>query len=341
MNKAIELLPRLSQKTFLVVGDMILDRYRFLAPKRLSPEAPVIVFKPNREEVRPGGAGNAANNLAAMGASMVHLCSVVGEDFRRGYKDPRDEPVGGQLSFFKDAHGRQACQNNLVISSSRKTTIKERLITTRQQVARIDCQEEAPISEEDAISLLDVALPLLLECDVLVLSDYAHGVMLPNVAEVLVERARLLHKPIVVDTKARDSLLKYRGASAILPNHLEARDMTGLSEFEDEDIARFILKKAAVDLVGMKCGPRGILLVTRERTEWFPAFGDPQDVIDVTGAGDTVTAAVAAGMSVGMSCEETMELAQVAAGIVIRKQGTATASQEEIIKKIKEMPRDG
>jgi D-beta-D-heptose 7-phosphate kinase/D-beta-D-heptose 1-phosphate adenosyltransferase len=299
-------------KKICVVGDFILDHYRMLSPKRLSPESPTIIFKETRDEYRMGGAGNVLNNLVALGAA-ARLLTVVGPS-----------PLPCALPAGTIVAG----------DASRETTIKERLVTSRQQLMRIDHQAERPISASVAEKLLRDGMPALKEADAIVFSDYAHGAMIPELVRPIMEMAKATKKPTVVDSKARDTISKYCGCTIALPNMDEAKDMTGLHEFEEEDVAKYVLRALKCEALAVTLGPRGIMFLDSVvgAPKMYPALNKnvEQEVADVTGAGDTVAAIVVAALSVGMPYDTVMRLANIAAGIKVQKSGVATVSPQEI-----------
>lgn len=302
-------LDELNKFKFVVLGDFIVDRYRVLQSERISPEADVIIYHQISEDYRAGGAGNVANNLATMGA-RVHLYSVGGDDISLDMIFP----------------------NTILADPTRKTTIKERLVTKRQQIARIDDQTREPISgemTEQLISHLDIGL---VGASALVLSDYNHGVMTKRLVAAAIHAAKDLNIPIIVDSKAPDTMLKYKGTTIVMPNHQEAISITGMAEFDDDQVAEYLLKKMNLKSVAITLGANGILLCTPEGCQRFPPLelNTREEVKDVTGAGDTVTAATAVGLALGLSLPQVMRLANVAAGVVVKKMGVATATVEEL-----------
>ena len=308
---------QVATKKVFVVGDIIVDKYRFLAPQRLNPEAPTIIFKPSHEECRLGGAGNVMANLIALGAK-ARLAAVVGSDW---------EKFGHHFPVLSDS---------VLVQADRITTVKERLITDRQQLLRIDIQSDHQIDGSVADKLLDHANYAIADADVVVVSDYGHGTMIPELCAPLMDFCRRKNKPVIVDSKARDTIGKYRGATIVLPNADEAKLIAGLDEFDERDIASFLLRQMKLDAVGITLGSRGILLCTKDGQETFPVLKHDDEVVDVTGAGDTVTAMVAACLSVGTRYNQAMQLANVAAGIKVRKRGVATVSAAEIMEAIGE-----
>lgn len=307
-----DLVRQIRGKKILVVGDFIVDHYRILSPQKLSPEAPVLIFSQQRDEYRLGGAGNVANNLADLGCD-VQLASIVGEDWH-----------GGLASKFPENFSR-----TMFPCPGRATTVKERLVTKRQQVARIDTQSNEKVSCLVAGQFGEKVFPMIPSHDVIVLSDYGHGAMVPSLTIPIIKHAKRAGKKVVVDSKAADTHLKYKGASIMLPNETESREMTRRLSEPIDDIARLMLRVLEMDAIGMTLGPNGILLVGKDGEELLPAYGG-DEVVDITGAGDTVCAAVSSMLATGASYREAIEVANVAAGIVVGKMGVATVSAEEM-----------
>lgn len=306
-------LRELKNKNICVIGDMIVDHSRILNPKKLSPEAPVVIFEEEFEEYRAGGAGNVAVNLMALGVN-TSLVSVCGND--------------GILDFVRD----QLPTNTVILKESgRITTVKERIITRRQQICRIDSQSNAPINKSIK-DFIECARLKIVNSDAIVFSDYAHGVCVEEAIVNLIEFATSKKIPIIVDSKAKDTLTKYRGSTVALPNMDEARLMTKLDDFEDEDVAKFLLKTMKLKIAAITLGPRGILLAQESGTKIYPPLHPNinNEVIDVTGAGDTVAATVACGIALGMSYGQIMTLANVTAGIKVQKRGVAAVMPDEI-----------
>jgi rfaE bifunctional protein kinase chain/domain len=303
----------IAKKKFCVVGDVIIDHYRMLKATRLSPEAPVPVFQPTSEKFIAGGAANVANNLMAMGAGKVTLVAAVGEDWDSYW--PRT---------------RCSCETRVVKVEGRMTVVKERLLAKSQHIARIDLSEQPAVSERDSAAVADKAADALGEADAFVFSDYAHGAM-PKSMVLSVGKKLRGGKPMVVDSKAKDTVSKYTGFTIALPTFKDAVNFTGMYDYEEVDVAKFLLKSMHLQAMGLKMGPKGILLMTQKGPEIFPATRADEEIVDVTGAGDTVAAMTTIGLSLGMSFESCMWLSNIAAGIVVHKQGTATASLDEIV----------
>jgi len=302
--------PDLSRARMLVVGDVMLDRYLFGDASRISPEAPVPVVLVQREESRPGGAANVARNCAALGA-QCQLLSVIGAD-----------ESGGRLAELVAGEGVRA---SLYRDASVHTTVKLRVIARQQQLVRVDF-ETTPSSEVLASKLAEFeqALPA---CDVVILSDYGKGGLAHIVR--MIELARSAGKRVLVDPKG-DDYSRYQGASVVTPNRAELREVIGTWK-DETDLERRVQGLRA------KLGFEALLLTRSEQgmtlfraDDVLNVKAEAREVYDVSGAGDTVIAALGVMLAVGASMEEAVRLANRAAGIVVGKLGTAVATREEL-----------
>ena len=295
----------------LVVGDIMLDRYWRGAVDRISPEAPVPVVAVSASDERPGGAANVAGNVHALGA-QCRLLGITGDDADADALEKLLKDKGIDAELERDAGLR--------------TTVKLRIVSQQQQLIRIDF--ETPASEHSTQQLLQRYKALLPEFDVVIVSDYGKG-GLAQVRE-MIALARAANKPLVVDPKGRDYTL-YAGATLITPNRKEFEAVVGHFATVDELVA-----KAAALVQQLSLGG---LLVTRSE-EGMSLINGPKQVIhmpararevfDVTGAGDTVIAAIGTALAVGSAPEDALHLANIAAGIVVGKLGSATATPDEI-----------
>ncbi len=304
------MLEKLSQVRLLVVGDVMLDRYWFGEVSRISPEAPVPVVKVERMEERLGGAANVARNAASLGAQTT-LLSVVGDD-----------DAGSSLRRLLAAEGIAA---DLQVDRQIDTTVKLRVIGRQQQLLRIDF-ETTPSHEILQAKLAEFERRLA-DCDIVILSDYGKG-GLTHIAE-MIELARAAAKPVLVDPKG-DEWGKYAGATVITPNRSELRDVVGRWASEEVLFAKADKLRGELGLEA--------LLVTRSE-EGMTLFADGQtfhqaaqarEVFDVSGAGDTVIATLAVMLAAGADWAEAIRIANIAAGIVVGKLGTAVVTRDEI-----------
>lgn len=317
-NALLELVELFPGCPVLVVGDLMLDEFIFGQVSRISPEAPVPVVEVQRRSYVPGGAANAAANVAALGAKPA-LAGLVGTDANA-------EHVRGLLRAMGVEVGP------VVGDAGRPTTTKTRILAGTQQVVRIDQEKPTPMSAEVEAALLAgvrAALPAARAC---VLSDYGKGVVTPTFAARLIAMANAAGVPTVVDPKGVD-YAKYRGATVVKPNQLEAGKV----------LNRDLRTSADVDAAGRDLltllGPTTAILITRgpQGMSLFAPGGATvhvptlaREVYDVTGAGDTVAGTMAVTLAVGGDLEAACQLATAAAAVVVGKVGTATCSYDEL-----------
>jgi D-beta-D-heptose 7-phosphate kinase/D-beta-D-heptose 1-phosphate adenosyltransferase len=308
---------RLAGRRVLVVGDVILDRYVVGSVERISPEAPVPVVRWLREESRAGGAANVVHNLAALGL-RPSVVSAIGDD-----------AAGDALAVLMAGWGVDA--GGLVRVPGRPTVEKTRVLARHQQVLRLDREDDSPFPAPTAEAVLERALGALDAADAVVVSDYAKGLLDGRVLGPLLEAARRRGTPVVVDPKVRHFGL-YAPATVITPNTLEAAGATGREIRGDEDAAaaaRAILDRLAIDAVLLTRGEHGMLLLERGGSPFF-IHARAREVYDVTGAGDTVVAALSAALAAGLPLGAGAELANAAAAIAVGKLGTVAVSFEEL-----------
>lgn len=304
------MLDKVLQVRLLVVGDVMLDRYWFGEVNRISPEAPVPVVKVERIEERLGGAANVARNAAALGARTA-LLSVVGDD--DAGRSLRSLLAEGEI----DA--------GLHVDRAIDTTVKLRVIGRQQQLLRIDF-ETTPSHE-----ILDAKLAeferRVAQCDAVILSDYGKG-GLTHIAE-MIRLARAAGKPVLVDPKG-DDYAKYSGATVITPNRSELREVVGRWASDDELFAKSQKLRAELGLEALLVtrSEEGMTLFAADEIHHQPA--QAREVFDVSGAGDTVIATLAVMLAAGADWAEAIRAANVAAGIVVGKLGTAVVTREEL-----------
>ncbi len=307
-----QLLQKIPEVRALVVGDVMLDRYWYGEVDRVSPEAPVPVVAIARADDRPGGAANVARSARALGANCT-LLSITGDDREA-------DALAGLLDDAGIAH--DLCRDKLL-----NTTIKLRVIARHQQLLRIDF--ESPASKDARVQLLDRYLKQLPQSNVVILSDYGKGGL--GYIKEMIEAARSARVPVVVDPKG-DDYSGYRGATLITPNRKEFELVAG--RFRDnaelETKARAMAEALELGGVLVTRGEEGMSLIERRgRALHIPARA--REVFDVTGAGDTVIATLGCAYAVGAALEDAVQLANVAAGIVVGKLGAATATPAEIL----------
>jgi rfaE bifunctional protein kinase chain/domain len=302
--------PDLDSVRLLVVGDVMLDRYWFGDVARISPEAPVPVVRIERREARLGGAANVARNAAALGAHCG-LLGVVGND-----------EAGDQVEeILRESSIHSYLKRDEAIS----TIIKLRVIGRQQQMVRIDF-EEAP-SENTLRDKLTQFKAILPDYDVIVLSDYNKG-SLVNVAE-MISMAREAGKTVMVDPKG-DDFTPYRGATMLTPNKSELKRIVGSWKTEEQltEKAQGLREELGLEALLLTRSEEGMSLYTAE--EVLHVHADAREVFDVSGAGDTVIATMAAMLGAGAPLAEALATANRAGGIVVGKLGTATVTRDEL-----------
>ena len=307
-----KLLHEIAQGQVLVVGDAMLDRYWHGGVERISPEAPVPVVAVSRADERPGGAANVARNVSALGA-RCRLLSITGDDA---------EADSLQRLLQADKIDCTLYRDKLI-----NTTVKLRVISRNQQLIRIDF--ESPASKDARVKLLDYYLGHLRDFGVVIVSDYGKGGL--GYVQEMITAAREAGVPVVVDPKG-DDYSGYRRASLITPNRKEFEQVAG--RFRDnadlERKASAMVAALELDGVLVTRGEDGMSLIERSgRVLHLPARA--REVFDVTGAGDSVIASIGCAYAAGGALEDALQLANIAAGIVVGKLGAATASPDEIL----------
>ncbi len=305
----------------LVLGDVMLDRFVYGSVGRTSPEAPVPVLALERTQDMPGGAANVARNVAALGGA-VQLLGVVGSD-----------EAAQQLRSHLPESPRQHAR--LISDAQRPTTVKTRYVADRQQILRTDVERVAPLGDAVAEELLDAFAAALVHSDIVILSDYGKGALSDRVTARAIELASGAGKPVLVDPKSR-SFAKYRGATVLTPNQHELQSASGHECSSDAQViaaARAVLAAGVCSIVVATRGKEGMTIVPRDG-EAVHIRTVATEVYDVTGAGDTAVAAMAVALAAGADIAQAAQLANIAAGIVVGKYGTATATPDEILTRL-------
>ncbi len=319
-------LPHFSKSQVLVIGDVMLDRYVWGRVDRISPEAPIPVLRVERTAAMLGGAGNVVRNVAALHAQTFFV-GLVGDD------------AAGQdiLDLLKLLPGTAP---HLIIDAARNTTIKTRFVAGVQQLLRADDETGTLPTALKANELAKkiTAVTLNMNNAAIVLSDYGKGVLSEGVLRAAVDKAKKLKLPLVVDPKGKD-FSRYRGATVVTPNRKELAEATGMPIDTDVGIvaaAQHLIKTCDLGAVLVTRSEQGMTLVVRDQAP-LHLSAEAREVFDVSGAGDTVAANLATGLAAGMSLADAAALANVAAGIVVGKIGTAAVSAEELQQKLTEL----
>ncbi|HIC94833.1 MAG TPA: ribokinase [Anaerolineae bacterium] len=321
-EKLLQSLPKLAGRRILVVGDIFLDEYISGRATRLSREAPIPVLEFTGRRYLPGGAANPANNIVALG-SQAQQVGVIG----------RDEAGRTLLAKLREAG---IGTEGVVTDPSRPTTTKTRIIAQGslrfpQQLARIDRLDRRPLDgdvERQVIARLAALAP---QADAILVSDYRTGLVTPAVVEACLELAKEHHKLITVDSQG--GLHKFKGFHLIKCNHHEAGAVLGRPLRSEEDfkgaLERFLEELSARAILVTR-GPEGMSLLGRGQPYAHIPAANVSEVFDVTGAGDTVIAVATLALAAGLDLLSAAHLANYAAGLVVRRLGNATATQEEL-----------
>ncbi|MEN8225827.1 MAG: D-glycero-beta-D-manno-heptose-7-phosphate kinase, partial [Bacteroidota bacterium] len=303
-----------SKARILVIGDIILDKYFHGNVTRISPEAPVPVILKKYEKAVPGGAANVANNLEKLGARVM-LVGIAGSDNN-----------GQRLSAILE-------EENIatdVVMGDNPTVTKIRIIGEHQQICRLDVEEDGPLSDKVKKALLDTLGKQIRTHDLVVISDYDKGVVNPESAAFIIEEAKKNKIPVIIDPKKKDWSL-YAGASLITPNLKEFREVCHRRGFDDDKLSssgKDVRDMFNLDNLLITLSDKGMMLITSDGHHHIDTV--KKEVFDVSGAGDTVIATLAACMANGFDIKTSVEIANIAAGIVVGKFGTAPVSLEEL-----------
>ncbi len=315
-DRARDLLDRIRSTRLLVVGDLMLDVYLRGRASRISPEAPVPVVRVADEWRALGGAGNVAANAVALGASC-DIVAAVGDD-----------PAASALRAELERAGIRTA--GLVASSGRPTTVKTRIMAGHQQVARYDHEVETDVTADTGDALAAAIDRLAPDSDAVVLEDYNKGVLVPAVIEAALDAARAASIPVVVDPKA-DRFFDYRGATVFKPNRAElSAALRAPVLADDAEWLERTRRHLDCENLLVTLGEDGMALMNAA-AEYFRVPSVARSVFDVSGAGDTVTAAIGAALAAGASMEEAAILANHAAAVEVGKVGVGTVSADELI----------
>jgi D-beta-D-heptose 7-phosphate kinase/D-beta-D-heptose 1-phosphate adenosyltransferase len=311
-----EIEERWASKRLLVIGDVMLDKYVWGEVGRISPEAPVPVVRATHQSHQPGGAANVAMNISRLGAQV----EVIG--FTGG--DEND-------ALLAECLRTNGVSPKFVVSDGFPTITKQRILGGQQQMLRLDTERAGSRTEGDYANLLASVKAHLSGCDAVVLSDYAKGVLTPEVCSAVIEAARMKDIPVLVDPKSAD-FSRYRGATTVCPNlgelsravGMDARDLMPLL-----DAAESMVQKLDLEFITATLGEKGIALIRPGNRMLAPALA--RQVFDVSGAGDTVIAVLALCLASGLKPETAVGLANIAAGIVVGKVGTVPVEKHELL----------
>ena len=312
------ILAAIRELKILVIGDLMLDHYIWGDVHRISPEAPVPIVNVSRESHTAGGAANVALNLASLGVA-AKIAGALGED-----------AAGNRLLGLLGAAGVDT--SLCVTAPARPTIVKTRVIVRNQQLCRIDHEATASLYSIGASPAL---LSAIEASDAIIVSDYAKGVISQSTLNAILDHANQLGKTIAIDPKP-SSKLKFEGASLITPNRHEALELAGLAEprigepYPLDQVCRYIHERHSPKLLIITLGADGMAICRDGKVEQtLPTRA--RQVFDVSGAGDTVIATLTAALTSGLSAEDAAKLANLAAGVVVSRLGTATVTPEDLL----------
>jgi len=312
------LVERLAYARILCVGDVMLDRFVDGVVDRVSPEAPIPVLRIASETEMLGGVGNVGRNAASLGAQVTILAAI------------GDDPAGRRVAALTDANPQLTA--TFAVEPGRQTTVKTRYVSGSHQLLRADSETSAALSDDGAGRIEAAFDEVLADHDVVVLSDYAKGVLSERLLRHVIDGARAAGKPVIADPKSPD-FARYRGVTLLTPNQGElAAASAGACEDEDEIVAaaRDWIERADVGALLVTRGAQGMTLVTKAGDVIHLAT-DAREVFDVSGAGDTVIATLAAALGAGAELATAARAANLAAGVVVAKAGTATVYPGELV----------
>jgi D-beta-D-heptose 7-phosphate kinase / D-beta-D-heptose 1-phosphate adenosyltransferase len=313
----VEAVGRLARTSVTVIGDAMLDAYVYGTATRISPEAPIPVLSIEREVAMPGGAGNVVRNLTALGAAVA-LVAVVGDD-----------QAGSDLTAL--IGGQPNVEPWLLVQGGRATTMKTRYIAQGQQVLRADREVVSPIHPKLGERLLRISGDTLAATSICVLSDYAKGTLAGDIPARIIAAAHAAGRRVIVDPKGSD-YGRYAGADVITPNRRELAEAAGRTLVGEADIVAAASRLRDEHKFGAILVTRaedGMTLIDAEGIQHYPA--EAADVYDVSGAGDTVVATLAACLAANLDLRTAARLANIAAGVVVGKVGTAVARPADLL----------
>lgn len=322
IKKLEKIVRNFAGKKILILGDLMLDEYIFGKTTRLSPEAPVPIVETKKIVHLPGGAANAANNVKTLGDGTI-LTGIIGKD-ENGKK---------LIKLLKNKGIKTA---GIFEDSERPTTLKSRIVSEGQHIVRIDKESRTPITRALEKKLLDFIKKTINNVDIVLISDYAKGVITPTLSQAIINLATKADKRVLVDPKGED-FSKYQGCSTILPNlkeleiamKIQVKNLRSLPQAEKMLLAHVNSEAALITL-----SANGMALL--EKSGKYTKMPAPDvKVVDISGAGDTAIASFALSLAAGATFQEAMSISTYACSVVIGKLGTATVTQSELVKAFK------
>lgn len=322
-QRLLKILENFRNKKILVIGDIMLDKYIWGDVSRISPEAPVQVVHVQKETYAPGGASNVASNISALNGK-VFMVGIVGNDESKNILLNELKKIGVNT-------------DGILTDNDKPTTQKVRIVGKSQQLLRVDYEKKEHVHKDIEDSLINFLKKTIRDVDVVVVSDYAKGVITPEICDVLIQMSKEHNKAVIVDPKPKHLNL-YSNVTLITPNNAEASEMTNIEDGSDESVLEIgskLLKYLNANVLITR-GEKGMSLFEKNsKITHIPAKA--REVYSLIGAGDTVVAALALALASDANFEEAAALANIAAGIKVGKIGTASVGIEEMKKGIEEL----
>lgn len=315
------LIKKVRPASILVAGDVMVDEYVLGDVERISPESPVPVLVARERLRRLGGAGNVVRNLVSMGATVA-LFATIGSDNAGQWFKKHCYEIGVDTFWLKT-------------DAFRPTTIKTRVVARNQQIVRIDEENTGRISNEIEKKVIEELKSVIPQVKAVIVSDYGKGFLTPNILKALLAQAKLESIPVLVDPKGMD-FSKYKGATYITPNVREASLASGTDIVDNNSMelaGTILLKQTHADGIVVTRGRDGSSIITESGVEHFSV--KPVEIVDVTGAGDTVISTLALAVASGLKIQEAIQLANLAASLVVARFGAATVTIEEMVDSLK------
>jgi len=319
-EKLIEIVKRFHEKTVLVIGDLMLDKYIWGRVNRISPEAPVQVVNVKKESFAAGGSANVAMNLSALGGK-TDVVGVVG----------KDESNKQLISMLNE---KKIKTEGVIIDDKKPTTQKIRIIGQNQQLLRVDYEDREYLNKDDENRVMKYIKKIIKDIDIIIISDYAKGSITESFMNELKTAANEHDKKIIVDPKPKHTAF-YEGVYLVTPNNNEACEMAGIEKNNHclEDVGKELGAKMNTNILITR-GEKGMTLIENNNVTNIPTKA--KEVYDVTGAGDTVVAALALSIASGATPEQAAVIANHAAGIAVGKVGTTTVGSDELMESLEE-----
>ncbi len=323
----LQVIDNFSQKKIIVWGDFILDEYLYGTTRRISREAPVLILSYKRREFSLGGGGNSLLNLKALGANPIAV-GVLGQD-----------EAGSRISQILKQNGIST--RHLIRHKAHSTPVKTRILageetTRKQQILRIDQETNVPDTPPLKEKILKALLDLRTQADAVIISDYDYYTVKEDIFRRILPRFQKSNIPIALDSRFR--LLNFKGVTVVTPNEPEVEEALQVRINDNDQIVtqagKTLLKKSEAETILLTRGSQGMVLFERKKSPFpIPIFGT-SDIVDVTGAGDTVISVFTLALASGASYREAAQLANYAGGLVVMKKGTSTITPQELKKAI-------